>query len=169
MYVDDGTGSHRSRVAQDRSGQGRTKKRRRVGGQSSEPTDASGGYSALIPEDEWDYIVTEYAQAFGQDPWRVDRCEPHGRPELIWYWYYHLVEHQRITELRRELDDFDRACLSAYAVNAPKELETRRRELRRRLQHDPSAPIKPQWSDKEMREAAQRMMSSVLKTGKLVS
>ena len=75
------------------------------------------------------------------------------------------MEAQRIDELRRELDDFDRAVLSAYASNDPKGLDTRRKELRARLRaSEPDAA--PSFTKQEMRDAAARLMATVLKTGK---
>jgi len=52
--------------------------------------------------------------------------------------------------------------LTAYAVNAPKELEARRRDLRFRLRNDPRIPQAPQWTKQEMDDAAARLMASVL-------
>jgi hypothetical protein len=66
--------------------------------------------------------------------------------------------------LRRELDDFDRAMMTACAVNDPKALDTRRKELRYRLKADPTAPEAPKFTKQEMRDAAARLMSTVLKT-----
>jgi hypothetical protein len=126
-----------------------------------------GGTNALIPEDEWCYVVTEIARAFGQDWWSVYNCQPHGRPELVWYSFYHLDDARRIDELRRELDDFDRAVLSAFAMNDPKGLDTRRKELKARLRNDPRTPTKPKWTREEMQAAAQRLVTSVITTGKL--
>ena len=67
------------------------------------------------------------------------------------------------------MNEYDQAVLTAIAVNDPKGLESRQRELRARLRNDPRVPETPKWTRQEMTEAAQRLMSSVLKTGKLVS
>lgn len=159
-------GDDRARHAPYHGGAGRTKKRRRGGASAGGST--ADSYPALVPEDEWEYVVTQYAQAFGQDPWRVDRCEPHGRPELIWYWFYRLDESQRINDLRRELDDFDGAVLTSIAFHEPKGLDDRRKALRAKLAADPTArPSKPKWTREEMQAAAQRIVTSVITTGKL--
>ena len=158
----------RARGAENRSGHGRTKKRRRGGGvgasasTTTSPTGASD-YRALIPEDEWCYVVTEIARTFGQDWWDTYWSRPHGKPHLTWFAFYHLAEAQRIDELRREIDDLDRAVLMANAVNAPKGLDERRKELRYRLRNDPRMHAAPKWSKQEMHNAASRLMASVLK------
>lgn len=66
------------------------------------------------------------------------------------------------------MGEFDQAMLTAIAVNDPKGLESRRKELRFRLRTDPSAAETPQWTKQEMTEAASRLMASVLKTGKII-
>lgn len=80
--------------------------------------------------------------------------------------YYQLAEVQRIDELRRELDQFDQAMLTAVAVNDPKSLDLRRKELRDRLRNDPSTPTPRQWTPDEMKAAAHRLAAAVL-SGKL--
>jgi hypothetical protein len=52
-------------------------------------------------------------------------------------------------------------------VNDPKGFETRRKELKARLRGAAGAPVKPKWTHEEMREAAQRLVTSVINTGKL--
>jgi hypothetical protein len=74
------------------------------------------------------------------------------------------VDAQRIDELKRELDDFDRAMLTTYAVNKPSELDVRRKELRARLRGAAGAPAAPTFTKQEMRDAAARLMSTVLKS-----
>ena len=163
-------GDDRARDAPYHDSTGRRKKRRRGGdGGSGGNTRAKAvAYNGLLPESEWEYVVAQYAEAFGQDPWRVSNCEPHGRPELIWYWYYHLEESRRIDELRRELDDFDRATLTGVCVNGDeKQFKARYGNLERRLRNDPQQPAKPKWTPEEMQAAAQRLVSHVLATGKL--
>ena len=164
MYAEDAHRYGRARGAEDRADPGRTKKRRGGGGSGGESTGNS--YSALVPEAEWEYVVTRYAEAFGQDWWAVYECE---RPERVWFAFYHLDDAQRIDALRRELDDFDRACLTAGAMNdtTGKFIAARRNDLRARLRNDPHAPEAPKFTSSEMRDAAQRLMSSVLSTGKL--
>lgn len=144
-----------------------TKKRRR-GGRGDGGTSTAAQYPALVPEDEWEYIVTEIAEAFGQDWWDVYHCKPHGQPHLTWYCYYRLDEKHRIDELRRELDAVDSAILTASAVNDPSGLDVRRRELRARLRDDPSTPAKREWTRDEMQAVAQRLVAAAL-TGKPVS
>jgi hypothetical protein len=158
-----------ARGAEDRPDQGRTKKRRGGGARGDGGPASSGGSSnsALVPEDEWCYVVTEIARAFGQDWFRIYNCEPHGKPHLVWYCFYHLDDARRIDELRREIDDYDRAVLTAFAVNDPKGFETRRKELKAKLRGAAGAPAKPKWTHEEMREAAQRLVTSVINTGKL--
>jgi hypothetical protein len=168
VYAQDADCPRGARGAEDRSGAGRTKKRRRGGAVvAASPARSSGGNSALVPEDEWCYVVTEIARTFGQDWWDTYHCRPHGRPEYVWFSFYHLDDARRIDELRRELDDFDRAVLSAFAMNDPKGLDTRRKELKARLRNDPRAPEKPKWTREEMQAAAQRLVTAVITTGKL--
>lgn len=50
-----------------------------------------------------------------------------------------------------------------------KQFDVRRNDLARRLKNAPSVPAQPKFTNEEMRNAAQRLMNSVLKTGKLVS
>jgi hypothetical protein len=52
-------------------------------------------------------------------------------------------------------------------MNDPKGLDTRRKELKARLKNDPATPAKPKWTHEEMREAAQRLVTAVINTGKL--
>jgi sRNA-binding carbon storage regulator CsrA len=54
--------------------------------------------------------------------------------------------------------------MTSFAVNAPKELETRRKELRARLRGAAGAPAAPTFTKQEMRDAAARLMSTVLKS-----
>ena len=54
--------------------------------------------------------------------------------------------------------------MTSFAVNAPKELEARRKELRHRLRNDPRMPEAPKFTKQEMRDAAARLMSTVLKS-----
>jgi hypothetical protein len=54
-------------------------------------------------------------------------------------------------------------------VNDPEKLDPRRKELRARLRNDPRTPTKPKWTHEEMREAAQRVITAVIKTGKMPS
>lgn len=138
------------------------KKLRRGGGGGD--ADASRAYSALIPEDEWEYIVTALAEAFGQEWWDVYDCKPHGQPHLTWYAYYRLAEKQRIDELRRELDALDSAIMTAHAVNQPEGLDKRRADLQARLRFDPSVPAKPRpkWTHAEMMAAAQRLVDRTI-------
>ena len=154
-----------ARRPEDRPDQ-RCLKKRRSGGGEREPSAKGTGsdYNALIPEDEWCYVVTQIAQAFGQDWWGVyNSREPH----LTWFSYYHLEGAQRIEDLRREIDDLDRAMMTAYAFNDTKGLDERRRELKARLRNDPAKPAKPQFTREEMQAAAQRLVTSVITTGKL--
>lgn len=69
--------------------------------------------------------------------------------------------------LRREMDDFDRAMLTAYAVNKPEGLDERRKELKARLRGSDPATAKPKWTREEMQAAAQRLVTAVIMTGKL--
>jgi hypothetical protein len=57
--------------------------------------------------------------------------------------------------------------LIAHAFHEPKNLETRRKELKARLRNDPRTPAKPKWTREEMQAAAQRLVTAVITTGKL--
>ena len=57
--------------------------------------------------------------------------------------------------------------MTACAVNDPAKLDDRRKELKARLRSDPAKPAKPQWTREEMQAAAQRLVTSVINTGKL--
>lgn len=65
------------------------------------------------------------------------------------------------------MDAIDSARLTAYAVNEPKHLETRTKELEARLRRDPATPAKPKWTREEMQRAAQRVVTAVITTGKM--
>ena len=49
-------------------------------------------------------------------------------------------------------------------MNEPKALEVRRKELKQRLRTDPTVPPTPQFTDKEMKDAAARVMAAVFKS-----
>jgi hypothetical protein len=57
--------------------------------------------------------------------------------------------------------------LIAHAFHEPKNLETRRKELKARLRGAAGAPAKPKWTREEMQAAAQRLVTAVITTGKL--
>ncbi len=86
---------------------------------------------------------------------------------MTWFTYYHLEGSQRIDELRQEIDDLDRAMMTAYAFNDTKGLEERRKELKARLRGAAGTPAKPKFTREEMQAAAQRLVTSVINTGKL--
>jgi hypothetical protein len=164
-------GDCRARRAPHRASTGRTKKRRSGGADGERAAvNTVAEYDALVPEDAWCYVVTKIARAFGgQDWWSVYRCEPHGRPELTWYTFYHLDDAERIDALRRELDELDRAVLVAYAVNKPDELDKRRSALRARLRNDPvRTPALPKWTKQEMNDAVARLMAKNWKTANTI-
>jgi hypothetical protein len=52
-------------------------------------------------------------------------------------------------------------------MNDPKGLDTRRKELKAKLRGAAGAPAKKQWTREEMQAAAQRLVTSVITTGKL--
>lgn len=167
MYAQDADRDRGARGAEDRADPGRTKKRR--GGGATGGGGRASDHSALIPEDEWEYACVQIAQAFGQDFWHVYDCQPHGKPHLTWYAFYCLEESRRIETLKRDMDDFDRASMIGCAVNGGKGLDDRRKELKAKLRHDPSAPpTAPQWTPQEMTDAASRLMASVLAKGKVI-
>jgi len=155
LHGHDAVRAARARVAAHRSGQGSTKKRREGG---AEPT-GGAGYSALIPDDEWEYVVTDLAETFGQDWWDTYWSRPHGQPHLTWYTFYQLDEKRRIDALRRELSELDRAQMTAYAVNKPDELDRRRKDLLARVRRDPTTPAQPKFTQQEMNDAVQRLMA----------
>jgi len=82
--------------------------------------------------------------------------------------FYCLDEKRRIDALRRELDELDRAIMMSYAVNAPKELETRRNDLRARLRNDPRTPAQPKFTQEEMNAAVARLMAKNWKSSPVI-
>jgi hypothetical protein len=65
------------------------------------------------------------------------------------------------------MDSYDLARMIGCAVNAPKELDTRGKELDAKIHADASAPPKPKFTHEEMQAAAQRLVTAVITTGKL--
>lgn len=65
------------------------------------------------------------------------------------------------------MDSYDLARMIGCAVNAPKELDARGKELDAKIHADASTPAKHKWTREEMQGAAQRLVTAVITTGKL--
>jgi hypothetical protein len=62
------------------------------------------------------------------------------------------------------VDALDQAMLVAYAVNSPKQLDERRKELRQKMRGDAGLAAPPKFTKQEMTEAVQRLMAKNWKT-----